>query len=83
LLTRIFKSAPRGQENIASAAITTLQLYSMAMGAALAGMVTNAAGFLDPGGRVGAQQAALALFAVFACAPALAALMSGGARRVV
>lgn len=83
LLTRIFKSAPKGQENIASAAITTLQLYSMAMGAALAGMVTNAAGFLDPGGQVGAQQAALALFAVFACAPALAALMSGGARRVV
>src|SRR5690606_17261536 len=42
LLTRVFKSAPKGQENIASAAITTLQLYAMAMGAALAGMVTNA-----------------------------------------
>jgi MFS family permease len=83
LLTRIFKSAPKGQENIASAAITTLQLYAMAMGAALAGMVTNAAGFLDPGGKLGAQQAAMALFAVFACAPALAALMSRGARRVV
>src|SRR3546814_20877198 len=35
ILTRVFKSAPKGQENIASAAITTLQLYAMAMGAAL------------------------------------------------
>src|SRR3546814_11174012 len=61
ILTRVFKSAPKGQENIASAAITTLQLYAMAMGAALAGMVTNAAGFTQPGGVPGAQQAALAL----------------------
>src|SRR3546814_557347 len=57
ILTRVFKSAPKGQENIASAAITTLQLYAMAMGAALAGMVTNAAGFTQPGGWHGAQQA--------------------------
>lgn len=81
MLTRVFKSAPEGQENIASAAITTLQLYAMAMGAALAGMVTNAAGFTEPGGVQGARQAALALFAVFACAPGLAALMTRGARR--
>lgn len=81
LLTRVFKSAPAGQENIASSAITTLQLYAMAMGASLAGMVTNAAGFLDPGGIVGTQQAAIALFAVFACAPGLAVFISGGARR--
>jgi MFS family permease len=80
MLTRVFKSAPKGQENIASAAITTLQLYAMAMGAALAGMVTNAAGFTEPGGMQGTQQAAFALFAVFACAPGLAALMSRGAR---
>lgn len=81
LLTRVFRSAPKGQENIASAAITTLQLYAMAMGAALAGMVTNAAGFTEPGGVQGAQQAAAALFVVFACAPGLAAFMTGGARR--
>ncbi|MFW7340935.1 MFS transporter [Pollutimonas sp. H1-120] len=83
MLTRVFKSAPKGQENIASAAITTLQLYAMAMGASLAGMVTNAAGFTDPGGMQGAQQAALALFAVFACAPGLAAFMTRGARDAV
>ncbi|PLC49755.1 MFS transporter [Pollutimonas subterranea] len=81
LLTRVFKSAPPGQENIASSAITTLQLYAMAMGASLAGMVTNAAGFIDPGGVQGAQRAAFALFVVFGCAPGLAALFSRGARR--
>jgi predicted MFS family arabinose efflux permease len=79
-LTRVFRSAPKGQENIASAAITTLQLYAMAMGAALAGMVANSAGFTEPGGVPGARHAALALFAVFACAPGLAAFMSRGAR---
>lgn len=83
LLTRIFKNAPAGQENIASAAITTLQLYALALGASVAGMVTNAAGFTRPGGLVGAQYAAVALFAVFACAPALAAFLSRGARRAL
>src|SRR5690606_24587291 len=81
MLTRVFKSAPQGQENIASAAITTLQLYAVALGAALAGMVTNAAGLTDPGGVSGAQQAAFALFIVFTCSPAAAALLSGPARR--
>lgn len=81
ILTRVFKAAPKGQENIASAAITTLQLFAMAMGAALAGMVTNAAGFTDPGGIEGARKAALVLFVVFACAPGLAAVLSRGVRR--
>lgn len=75
--TRIFKAAPVGQENIAASAITTLQLYSMAMGSTLAGVVTNAAGFTHPGGLVGAQQAAVALFAIFACAPGFAAFLTG------
>lgn len=82
LLTRVFRSAPKGQENIASAGITTLQLYAMAMGAALAGMVANAAGLTNPGGVPGAQHAALALFAVFAGAPGLAIFMTQGARAV-
>lgn len=83
LLTRVFKSAPRGEENIASAAITTLQLYAIALGSSVAGMVTNAAGFTTPGGLRGAQMAAIALFVVFACAPALAAVLSRGARRAL
>lgn len=81
MLTRIFKAAPAGQENIASAAITTLQLYAIALGSSLAGLVANLAGLADPGGEEGARQAAYALFFVFALAPAAAGLMSGGARR--
>ncbi|MEO6984035.1 MAG: MFS transporter [Paralcaligenes sp.] len=75
--TQVFKAAPVGQENIAASAITTLQLYSMAMGSTLAGVVANAAGFTHPGGMIGAQQAAIALFAIFACAPGMAALLTG------
>lgn len=81
MLTRIFKAAPKGQENIASAAITTLQLYAIALGSSMAGLVANLAGLADPGGEEGARQAAYALFLVFALAPVGAGLMSGGARR--
>lgn len=81
LLTGIFRAAPPGQQNIASAAITTLQLYAMALGASVAGMVANSAGFIDPGGLVGAQRSAVAVYGVFACAPALAIWLSLHARR--
>jgi len=81
LLTRVFKSAPAGQESIASSAITTVQLYAISMGAALTGMVANAAGFTNPGGVAGAQYAAAILFAVFAVAPGLAILATRGAVR--
>ena len=65
--------APAGQEGQASASITTVQLYGMAVGAAVAGLVANAAGLSEPGGACGARSAALWLFASFAVAPALAA----------
>ena len=80
MMTRIFKAAPPGQENIASAAITTLQLYAIALGSSLAGLVANFAGLANPGGEEGARQAAWALFLVFALAPGLAGLVSKGAR---
>jgi len=73
MLTQVFRISPAGQENMASSAIITVQLYALAFGAALAGMVTNAAGFTDPGGLVGTQQASVALLAVLALAPAWAA----------
>ena len=79
LLTRVLTLAPAGEGGLASAAITTVQLYGMAIGAAVAGLVTNAAGVSEPGGKAGAQSAALWLFASFALAPALAALL---ARRI-
>ena len=80
LLTRVLKSARCGEENLASAGITTVQLYAMAIGAAMAGLTVNAAGLTEPGGSDGARHAAYALFACFAVAPALAIVL---ARRVV
>lgn len=72
LLTRVMSLAPKGEEGLASASITTVQLYGMAVGAAVAGLVANAAGLTTPGGTHGAQSAAAWLFASFALAPAAA-----------
>lgn len=69
LLTRILLAAPRNEQDLASAAITTVQLFATALGAALAGMVVNLAGLTEPGGVPGTQSAAFWLFAVFALAP--------------
>jgi MFS family permease len=73
LIERAMRAANPGEENLTSAAVTTVQLYAMAVGAALAGLTANAAGLGAPGGVAGAQQAAAVLFAAFALAPALAA----------
>jgi hypothetical protein len=72
LVTRVLSLAPKGEEGLASASVTTIQLYGMAVGAAVAGLVANAAGLTVPGGVDGAQSAAVWLFASFALAPALA-----------
>ena len=66
LLTRIFKRADAADQNLASASLTTVQLFTTAMGAALAGMVANLAGLSNPGGVVGTANAALWLFSGFA-----------------
>jgi len=76
LLTRVMKVAVAGEENLAASAITTVQLYAMAIGAALAGLVANAAGLTAPGGVAGAQVAAMSLFGLFALAPVLAILLT-------
>lgn len=73
LLTHIYKVAPSGQENMASSAIITVQLYAVAFGSALGGMIANAAGFTDPGGVEGTGRAAWILLVSFGLAPALAA----------
>jgi len=73
MLTQVFRISPPGQENMASSAIITVQLYALAFGGALGGMITNAAGFTEPGGLVGTQQASIALLVMLALAPALAA----------
>ncbi len=74
LLTQVFKASPPGEENMASSAIITIQLYAMALGATLGGMIANAAGLTQPGGLEGTRHAALALFAVFTLSPAAAAV---------
>lgn len=81
LLTRVLRLAPAGEGGLASAAITTVQLYGMAIGAAIAGLVANAAGLTAPGGVAGAQSAAAWLFASFALAPAAAAWLARRASR--
>ncbi|MEB2647904.1 MFS transporter [Pseudomonas canadensis] len=80
LLTRVFQVAPAGEQDLASASITTVQLFATAFGAALAGMVANIAGLTEPGGIEGTASAAVWLFGVFALAPVMGILI---ARRVV
>jgi MFS family permease len=73
LLTRVFTAAQSGEENLASLSITTIQLFAMALGSALAGLVANGAGLTTLPAQRGAQQTAAWLFAIFAIAPLLAA----------
>ncbi|WP_185830078.1 hypothetical protein [Stenotrophomonas maltophilia] len=75
LLTRVLTSAPPEEQERAGASITTIQLFATAAGAALAGMVANAAGLIDPGGAEGTTRAARWLFATFALAPMLGMLL--------
>ncbi|KAF1041498.1 MAG: putative multidrug-efflux transporter [Herbaspirillum frisingense] len=72
LIERAMRAAAPGEENLTSSAVTTVQLYAMAMGAALVGLTANEAGLTSPGGIPGAQNAAAILFAVFAIAPVVA-----------
>lgn len=80
LVSRVFSQAPAGQENLASASVITVQLVAMAVGAAFAGVVVNAAGMVEPGGQAGAISAARWLFLLFALLPLLGV---GTARTVV
>lgn len=72
LLTGIFKQADTEDQNLASASVTMVQLFTTALGAALAGMVANMAGLTNPGGFAGTAHAALWLFSGFAILSALA-----------
>lgn len=80
LLTTVLKGAPPDEQELAGVSITTIQLLATATGAALAGLVTNAGGLIEPGGIEGTAQAARWLFGMFAVMPLLAAIV---ARRVI
>lgn len=66
LLTRVLANVPDAEKDIAGAPITTVQLIATAIGAALAGMIANLAGFTTPGGVEGASSAAAWLFGLYA-----------------
>lgn len=79
LLSRVFTCAPEGQENVAASAMITLQLYAIAVGATVAGIITALVG-LGSGSIEHAQQGATALFFSFAVLPLLFVFISGPAR---
>jgi MFS family permease len=71
LLTRVIKVAPADEQNVASAAITTVQLFATAVSAALAGLIASASGLTDPGGPSGMATASKWLFGAFTVGPIL------------
>ncbi|PLR45342.1 MFS transporter [Chimaeribacter arupi] len=72
LLAGILLHAQAGDKDRAGSSITLVQSFTAAMGAALAGMVANAAGINAPGGETGASEAAFWLCLVFIPVPLLA-----------
>jgi len=69
LLTRLFKSAPEGEKDLTSAAITMVQLFASGLGAALGGMIVNLAGIATATTPAGALPAAYWLYGLFALVP--------------
>ncbi len=76
LVTHVLHLAPAGETDKASAAITTMQALGAAFGAALAGVIVNSTGLIDPGGAQGALTAARWLFVLLALPAAFAVLFA-------
>ncbi len=76
LVTHVLHLAPAGETDKASAAITTMQALGAAFGAALAGIIVNSTGLVEPGGIEGALTAAYWLYALLALPAALAILLA-------
>jgi MFS family permease len=71
---RVFGFAREDDRELAGGSITMVVMVGGAFGAALGGMITNAAGLTVPGGAAGATSAASWLFSLFLAAPMGAAL---------
>jgi len=82
LVTRVYRFAPSGEQDLAAGGMTTVQLFAIAFGTALAGMVANFAGIADPGGVAGASSAALWVAGGFAVAPVLTVLLAARVARL-
>ena len=77
LLTRAMTVAEESERSLASSSISTVQLVTSAFASAMAGVVANLGGIIDPGGPIGAANAAFWLFGVFAAGPLVAAVAAG------
>lgn len=66
LLTRLLQEAPPEEGGLASSSISTVQMYSMSLGSALAGLLVNRAQWGAATKTEGELAAALLLFVVFA-----------------
>ena len=75
LAIHVFNAANKGEENLASSSVVTVQLFAMALATAIAGIIVNNAGITAPGGVEGTRHAAMWLFALFAIGPLLALML--------
>ena len=73
VLNAIMLSAGKQEADAAASAITTVQLYGMAVGAALVGLAANALGLAQQNDLAALGLSAAWLFGVFAIFPAIAA----------
>jgi MFS family permease len=71
----IMKGARRGEEDIAASSVATVQQTGLALGAAVAGLVANAAGFSVAGDPTGIARAAFWVPATFIAAAVVAGIM--------
>lgn len=76
LVALVLRLARDDEKDRASAAITMMQSLGAGFGAAIAGVVVNSMGLLDPGGTAGNLSAAFWLFLLFAL-PSAGALLAG------
>ncbi len=76
LTGRIFEAAPPGEKDVTTAAITMSQLFASGLGAALAGMIANAAGLARASEPAHALLPAWWLYGLFAFVPPLGILLT-------
>jgi hypothetical protein len=79
---RIMGNARPGEEDLAAASVATVQQGGTAVGAALAGVVANLAGFARGGDVADAPAAPVAVMAVSVLMALVAAAMGGRLRRL-
>ncbi|MFJ1929367.1 MULTISPECIES: MFS transporter [unclassified Streptomyces] len=81
LTTMVLQLVPDSDQGLAGSSVTTIQLTATAFGSAIAGAVTNVAGFSDSAGINGTQTAARWLFAIFTLAALFALATVRSARQ--